>query len=266
MEKPEHETAYENDIHAQLHLVEEVFRRYRETQLEQAGNIEFSLKNDESPVTRLDVEIENSLRNAFQSRFPGVPVYGEEVEKYNPNTPYFWLIDPIDGTKSFVNGLPYFTNMAALVVEGQTQAAIIYNPTTDRAYTTQAGKGTFINGKKVELNRLPSSNVIYVKEEFHDAMREIVGDNFSCAATPSGGGFGFTAILDGTADARLQLRASGTAHDYAPGALLIREAGGVIIPIRDQVYSYKSNSFVACRSELSDTFWRGLPMLRRLEN
>jgi len=71
---------------------------------------------------------------------------------------------------------------------------------------------------------------------------------------PTGGGFGFTTVLEGIAAARFNLHPGGYTHDYAPGALLVREAKGILWPIRDDPNrSFEARSFIACHPGLEFT-------------
>ena len=71
-------------------------------------------KDDGSPVTTLDVGTEDLLRAMIEDRFPDHGILGEERPERNPGAPWRWIMDPIDGTKSFVAGIPLYTLLLAL--------------------------------------------------------------------------------------------------------------------------------------------------------
>ena len=255
------------EVMRQLATIEYFFRSQREKLIQLTGNIEFLDKNDGSPVTSIDIQIEKELQELFKAEYPEVPVYGEETECYSDEASLFWLIDPIDGTKSFIEGLPVFSNMAALIDQGVTRAAIIYNPTRDDAYTAVRGWGAKKNGQSISLSEKNPPHILLIKSELFQPIRTILTDvDITLVNPPSGGGDGFTQILDGRVAARFQMHASGSAHDYAPGALLVEEAGGVILPIKNQFYSFESNSFIAAHTCVADLLNTHLGEIREYEN
>jgi 3'-phosphoadenosine 5'-phosphosulfate (PAPS) 3'-phosphatase len=86
-----------------------------------------------------------------------------------------------------------------------------------------------------------------------------------CKSAPKGGGHQFLQVAEGEAAARFTLHGRGHTHDYAPGALLVREAGGAIIPVNDDTYTYKTRSFVACHPKLESLMQANVATFRELE-
>lgn len=258
----------QNDVvDGSLAIVQSVFREYGRVIVKRAGSAgAVTIKEDSSPVTETDVEVEKALQRAMADAFPDVPVFGEETGYPDDLPPAFWMVDPIDGTQSFIDNKPTFTSMAALVDSGQTIASVIYNPSTEAMFVAKNGEGAYKNGVRIELTKLPLPHVALCKRQFIDELNTmLLSKNVACEVAPTGGGFGFTMVLDGLAAARFQLKGRGYVHDYAPGALLVREAGGVIIPILEDEYTYESRSFVACFAELEDVIRPHVSRLRELE-
>lgn len=254
-------------IDGSLATVQKVFRQYGQVIVERAGKIStITIKDDNSPVTETDIEVEHALQKAMANEFPDLPVFGEETGYPQELPPTFWIVDPIDGTQSFIENKPTFTSMAALIERGITIASVIYNPSTGDMFVAKAGEGAYKNGTRIELGKIPLPRAALCKPEFIEELSEMLRPkDVACEGAPTGGGYGFTMVLDGLAAARFQLKARGYIHDYAPGALLIREAGGVIVPILDEIYTYESRSFVACHPELEATIRPHVGRLRELE-
>ena len=82
--------------------------------------------------------------------------------------------------------------------------------------------------------------------------------------SPSGGGNGFAQVAEGLTAARFQIKAGGYIHDYAPGALLVREAGGTIISLNDAEYSIDSRNFIACHPKLKNLFENNIKKLKAI--
>ncbi|HEU0027230.1 MAG TPA: inositol monophosphatase family protein, partial [Ktedonobacterales bacterium] len=97
------------------------------------GHAPFSTKADGSPVTELDVAVEEALKEDLATVAPGVGFYGEETT-HDELSSISWLIDPIDGTDAFIRGIPLCSSLVALLEHGQITLGVVYNFTTDEFY------------------------------------------------------------------------------------------------------------------------------------
>lgn len=257
----------QEQIDAAFAAMQQAFRDNQSFILQYAGKAEGILdKDDGSPVTDADVEVERRIQAAMSRQFPEMRVYGEESGYDDNLTGAFWLIDPIDGTKSFIQNIPAFTSMAVLIQDGEAIASAIYNITTGDMFTAQKGKGAFKNGQRLDLHDVPLAKTAIAKTQLFDGLNAIMQDlAVTCETGVAGGGFGFTQVADGKAAARFNILGGGYVHDYAPGALLVAEAGGAIIPVKDDEYTYESRSFVVCHPALEQTLRDNVTKLRQLE-
>lgn len=255
-----------SDITQSLGIVKRVFRDFRPTLVSLAGNVAFTDKHDGSPVTDTDMEIEIALQAALAEQFPGVPVYGEETGYGKSLQGTFWLVDPIDGTKSFIEGAPTFTSMAVLIQDNEAIASVIYNPSTDQLFSAQQGQGAYSNDRLLDLTTLPLPSIAFCKERFMAALDPRLATlGVHCEEPPTGSGYGFSMVAAGQVAARFNLHGRGNIHDYAPGALLVREAGGVIVPYIGQTYDYTMRTFVACHPAMADWVREQADLLRELD-
>jgi len=103
-------------------------------------------KHDESPVTRSDREAERALRRAIAETFPEDGILGEEFGAERLDARRIWVLDPLDGTRAFVNGKPAFGVMAALVEENRPVAGLIDMPILSERWIGVAGEPTTFNG------------------------------------------------------------------------------------------------------------------------
>jgi fructose-1,6-bisphosphatase/inositol monophosphatase family enzyme len=249
-----------------LDVVQAAFRHVRPYILERAGKSDYTDKADGSPLTQADIEVEKTLMTAMTQRFPDIPVYGEETGYGSDLPDTFWLIDPIDGTKSFVQNIPAFVNMAVLIQNGEAVASAIYNVSLGDMYVAQKGMGAFKNGTRLDLATTQLPHRAICKGRFNDTLNSILASkNITCEVGPAGGGYGFSKVADGEFAARFNMLGGGYTHDYAPGALLVKEAGGAIIPIKDDEYTYETRSFVACHPDLEALIRPHVAELRALE-
>jgi inositol-phosphate phosphatase / L-galactose 1-phosphate phosphatase / histidinol-phosphatase len=104
-------------------------------------------KDNQTPVTLADKEAETVIRNAITQQFPDHGIVGEEFGNTNPSAKYQWIIDPIDGTVSFVMGRPIFGTLIALCFEGKPILGIINQPINDK---------TTFNNEKIQTKSCPS--------------------------------------------------------------------------------------------------------------
>jgi myo-inositol-1(or 4)-monophosphatase len=254
------------EIDAALAVVQDVFKKFRPVILERAGKSTFTNKADGSEVTETDVEVETALQAEMARQFPGMRIYGEETGYGNHLHGAFWLVDPIDGTKSFISNVPTFTSMATLIQDDEAVASVIYNPSTDDMYVAQKDKGAYKNGQRLDLKTVSLAVKADCKQEFIEALDELLAPKaITCEVKPAGCGYGHAIVAEGLRAARFNMHSRGYTHDYAPGGLLVREAGGVLIPIKDNEYTYETRSFVVCHPELEQLLRANLQKLRELD-
>ncbi len=112
-------------------------------------------KADDSPVTRADQESEAEMRRLISEKFPGHQVLGEESGlSGDPDSPWKWVLDPIDGTKSFIHGIPLYTVLVALLYENESMLGIIFNPQTDEMISAGIGMGCWYNGEAARVSEV----------------------------------------------------------------------------------------------------------------
>ena len=125
---------------------EQVILKYFES------NIDIQLKGDMSPVTQADIETEQVIREILSSAFPEHGFYGEETGKANEDAEYLWLVDPIDGTKSFVRDTPFFSTQIALMHKGELIVGVSNAPAYRQLAWAEKGSGAFLNDKPLRCS------------------------------------------------------------------------------------------------------------------
>ncbi len=107
-----------------------------------------SYKQDSSPVTEIDKNTEEMIREKILKKFPDHGIIGEEHGNSNPDSEFTWVIDPIDGTKSFISGVPLFGTLVALLKDGKPVVGMINQPVLKERMVGDCKTATF-NGRKV---------------------------------------------------------------------------------------------------------------------
>lgn len=114
------------------------------------NHLEIELKADESPVTRADRNAEAVMRDLIRSEYPSHGILGEEYGEENPDAEFVWVLDPIDGTKSFASGCPLFGTLIGLLHEGKPVLGAIHQPILDQ-FCYGDCRTTTCNDKRVTL-------------------------------------------------------------------------------------------------------------------
>ncbi len=195
------------------------------------GQIDHDVKGDNSVVTEIDKQVEAKLIDALKKEFPDIGFVGEEHGQQGP-TDRYWLIDPIDGTESYVRGLPGVTSMIGLVEDAEVTQAYIYDPVDDIMYTAFKGMGVYADDKKIGVaNRQLERSIISVSSAMPyknpELMKEIKSIGAYYIGTYYGAGCKAVYCATGKVDGVVVHNNSGGIWDYAPTAFMMREAGAI---------------------------------------
>ena len=119
-----------------------------------------SYKSDKTVVTKVDKDINHYLIEKVKEKYPFHSVIGEE-ERFDNNSNYVWVCDPVDGTGMFVAKVPVSVFSLALVVDGEVQVGVVYDPYFDNMYTAIKGKGAYCNDEQIHVNNLQFGDLGY---------------------------------------------------------------------------------------------------------
>ena len=236
----------QNEINESLQLVIDTFKEFRPELMSHYGNIEHTSKDNDSPVTELDVKVETVVKQRLAAAYPHIGFHGEETDDIASVSGATWIIDPIDGTSSFTHGLPYCTNMAGLVVDGATVAAVIYQFVTDDLYTATKGGGAYKNGERIYVKNKPLNDSIVFASSFpYKALYPLLQPHKIGLYAPLGAsGYEFTRLAQGSIQGVTKLRCGSQIHDDVPGVLIAQEAGAVVESFENQDYTPDTLQFV----------------------
>lgn len=195
-------------------------------------------KADGTPVTAADRESERRVRAAIASRFPDDTVVGEEFGG-NAEGGRRWIVDPIDGTKSFIHGVPLYGVLLALEVEGQPVIGVLHFPALRATVAAAAGLGCWWNGRRARVSnvgRLDQALVLTTGDsssgpgaEADAAALRVAGwERLRAAAGMArtwGDAYGYALVATGRAEAMVDPLVR--VWDVAPVRCILQEAGGV---------------------------------------
>ncbi len=113
---------------------------------------ETKIKSDLTPVTQADIECEQVIKQVLAAQFPDFGFYGEETGKSNTDSDFMWLVDPIDGTKSFVREYHFFSTQIALSYRGEIIMGVSHAPLFNETAWAAKGLGAFINDSPLTVS------------------------------------------------------------------------------------------------------------------
>ena len=113
-------------------------------------------KADESPVTIADRGAEQLLRRLIEDRYPDHAIVGEEFGEADRDSTYRWILDPIDGTRSFIRGVPLYGVLIGLEIAGEYVVGVVYLPGLDEMVAAATGQGCRWNGRLAHVSNVSS--------------------------------------------------------------------------------------------------------------
>lgn len=197
------------------------------------GDFSTRRKEDNSPVTNADTEANQLITDALRKLAPEIPAIAEEDETLGQSgQELFWLVDPLDGTRSFINGEPEFTVNIGLIQNGSPLMGVIYAPAKDALYYGEVGKGAFrsINGEKpspIHVRKPADDGLVVVSSKSHPSPQtEAYLKTIKVKELRAGGSsIKICMVADGSAD--IYPRFGRTMEwDTAAGHAILLAAGG----------------------------------------
>ncbi|MGB7755274.1 MAG: inositol monophosphatase family protein [Salinisphaera sp.] len=243
--------------------------RYLETAIEAAraaeavinryyhGDFEVERKADASPVTIADVECERTIKRVLADAFPDHGFYGEELGRESIDADYVWLIDPIDGTKSFVRGYPFFSTQIALMHQGELIVGVSNAPafgSGDMACAAR-GQGAFLNGEPIHVSgvdeiaeaSLSMGNIATLgASPAWPKIGELVGDVHRIRGY--GDFYHYHLLASGAIDAIVESDLN--ILDIAALTVIVREAGGDITELGGGPIDLESRTVMATNGRI----------------
>lgn len=199
-------------------------------------------------VTEYDVAVQRYLEKELSAALPGAAFLAEEEgeDGRTVGDGYTFVIDPIDGTSNFIHGFRLSAVSVGLLYNGRAVSGAVYLPYTDEMFYAEQGGGAYLNGKRIHVNRLSTGNALtlfgttpYMRDTMCDAVTELFRGLFMtsvdvrrCGAAAADLCF----VACGRAAAFCEMLLS--PWDYAAGALIVTEAGGVVSRFDGSPLSY----------------------------
>jgi len=195
------------------------------------GKYDVQEKSRNNPVTSADLEANRLIREIIQRKFPADGWLSEEdkdgAERLQASR--VWVIDPIDGTKEFIEGVPQFAVSIAFVEDERPKAAVVFNPAKNRLYKAAAGHGAFLNDQRIRVTPCQAVDGARLLVSRSEPQRKFQVFVDRCEIKPIGSiAYRLAKVAGGDGDGTLTFR-SIHEWDICAGVLMVEEAGGKVI-------------------------------------
>jgi myo-inositol-1(or 4)-monophosphatase len=219
------------------------------------ASVEIREKRDNDFLTYVDELSEKNIIETIHRDFPDHAILAEESGMQKQSSSYKWIIDPLDGTKNFISGIPVFAVSIALQYENNIILGVIYDPVRDEMYFAESGQGAYLNERPIHVNDQTELSRSLLATGFPFRFKTFLGQYMECFKDIFNQTSGTRRL--GAASIDLAYTAAGkfegfwelglSPWDMAAGSLIVQEAGGQISNfwgntlLLDQAYIVASN-------------------------
>ncbi len=215
-----------------------------------AAHLSVERKSDDSPVTQADKRAEQLIREELARLFPDDAVLGEEFGSLPGTSGFQWVVDPIDGTKSFISGVPLYSTLVGVIREGKSVAGVIYVPALDEIVFAAKGLGAWHSlgaspPRSCHVSQRSLSEGLFVVSQvdtFAKQGREqgyLALEREAYITRSWGDGYGYLLVATGRAEVMVDALAN--AWDLAAIQPILEEAGGAFTDWSGQPHVFGGN-------------------------
>ena len=206
-------------------------------------NVPVIKKVDRSPVTRADREAELVIRRILHKDFPLHQLCGEEYGwDKKVKSDFKWWIDPVDGTRQFIRGIPFWGTLVALEYKGEVVAGVIHHPAFGLTLWAAQGQGCFANGKRVHVSKIPNlkggtltyGGIRLTSKSYRKRLTDLIAISYDDRAY--GDCFGHSLVAMGQVEAMLD--PVDKPYDIAAVKICVEEAGGKFTDLKGKKTIY----------------------------
>lgn len=222
---------------ADLHVLAGIIRHTAAQELlPRFARVQHEIKSDGSMITAADLAVQHSLQQQLSRHWPGTAMLGEEMtvaeqqRLLTETTTGLWIVDPLDGTMNFRNGVPFYAVSVALLMHHEIIMGVVYDPSRDESFTALRGHGAWLNEQPLNLSQQDHPEKMLVGiADFKRLPATLAQRLASQPPYQSQRSFGSVALdWCWLAAGRAQVYVHGKQNmwDYAAGSLVFSEAGG----------------------------------------
>jgi len=213
-------------------------------------------------VSEVDEAAEDAIISTLRAAYPDHGILAEESGARAAKSDYVWVIDPLDGTTNFLHGFPQYCVSIALMHKGRPTQAVVLDPNRNELFTASKGAGAFLNDRRIRVSRVDKLEDALMATGFpfreignlQDYLRmlENVMRTTSGIRRPGAAALDLAWVACGRVDGFWEIGLS--PWDMAAGALLVREAGGLIADLEGNEGYLDSGRVVASNAKIFGAF------------
>ncbi len=233
------------------------------------GKVKIAQHKDRQDIcTSADLGSEDIIIRGIRTKFPDHSVYSEEAGDLSKDSEYKWIIDPLDGTKEYIRGIPQFNVSIAVEYLGELVVGVVYRPSDNSLYSASLGEGAFLNGKNISVSTITTLEDSFVycylpsafrnPERYIDAWNRIgeIGKRVYRLRSFADENTMLCWLAQGGHEAYINLSNSPRWYDIAPGLFIAKEAGAHITA--EMIDGIKNGTCSSIIIANNDTIWREL--------
>ncbi|WP_052501401.1 inositol monophosphatase family protein [Thiomicrospira microaerophila] len=207
------------------------------------NKVGYELKADGSLLTEADTAMQTAMTRFLQQNWPQFALLGEESDKQEQQAALdaeqgCWILDPIDGTTNFANGIAFFSVSLALMIKGELVLGLVYDPAKNELFSARLGMGAYLNGQSIKteqhLRSLKECVGVIDFKRLDDMLATALAIQAPYASQRSFGSVALDWCWMAAGRGQLYLHGNQSLWDYAAGWLILNEAGGASISLDGQ--------------------------------
>ncbi len=215
-------------------------------------------------VTDADIKSENIIKKVILEKFSDHSILGEEsLSETDINSKNLWIIDPLDGTNNFANGIPQYSISIAYAEKGVVKVGVVYDPSKDEMFYATLNEGAFLNGNKIEASKKEDINQSIICTGFYydrgiimektlDIVKELFHLKIRGLRRMGSAALDLCWIACSRFDGYFEYQLN--CWDFAAGVLIVNESGGLCRNINGEKADLKSYGIIASGIVLNDEF------------
>lgn len=221
--------------------------------MDRLDRIKVVTKQNNDFVSNVDHMAEEAIISAIKHAYPDHGIMAEESGTQGETSEYQWIIDPLDGTTNYLHGFPQFSVSIALKHKGRIEVGVIYDPISQELFTAVRGNGATLNDKKIRVtsqkgltNALLGTGFPYYDQSYLDTYLETMKALMQKTAgirRPGSAALDLAWLAAGRIDGFWEFNLK--AWDIAAGALIVREAGGIVSDFENKEGYLESGDIIA---------------------
>ncbi len=213
-------------------------------------------------VSEVDLASEEAIIETLKAAYPTHGFLGEESGSSSSSSDFIWIIDPLDGTTNFLHKFPQYCISIALMHKGEITQAVIYDPNRNDLFTATKGSGAYLNDKRIRASNKAKlgDSIIGTGFPFRDfthlpcylKMFEEMVRSTSGIRRPGSAALDLAYVAAGWFDGFWEIGLS--KWDIAAGALIVKEAGGIVSDFNQKQAWLKTGNIIASNAKIYDNF------------